>query len=117
MKVSKLDLSELLDSEEVIAGVLNDALQSNDSAVLMRTIGYVAKARGVAQISEATGLGRESLYKTLSENSHPRFETILKILNALNVQMTIVPKKIAHKKPLVVAETKAAYVAHRRLKP
>lgn len=53
MKVSKLDLSELLDSEEVIAGVLNDALQSNDSAVLMRTIGYVAKARGVAETKAA----------------------------------------------------------------
>lgn len=78
MKTSKLELSELLDSEKVIAGVLNDALQSGDVMVLLRTIGYVAKARGIVQILEATGLGRESLYKTLNENSRPRFETVLK---------------------------------------
>lgn len=71
MKTSKLELSELLDSEEVIAGVLNDALQSGDVTVLLRTIGYVAKAREIVQILEATGLGRESLYKTLNENSRP----------------------------------------------
>ncbi|MCQ2050553.1 MAG: putative addiction module antidote protein, partial [Candidatus Saccharibacteria bacterium] len=63
MKTSKLDLSKLLHSEEVIVRVLNDALQSGDIAVLLRTIGYVAKARGIAKISGATGLGRESLYK------------------------------------------------------
>ena len=108
MKTSKLDLSELLDSEEVIVGVLNDALQSGDIAVLLRTIGYVAKARGVAKISGATGLGRESLYKALHENSHPRFETVLKVLNALDVQMTVVPKSTS-KRRMVVAEKKARY--------
>ncbi|MCQ2123442.1 MAG: putative addiction module antidote protein [Fibrobacter sp.] len=111
MKTSKLDLSELLDSEDVIAGVLNDALQSGDSVALLRTIGYVAKARGIAQISQATGLGRESLYKALNENAHPRFETILKVLGALNVQIAVVPKKKPAKKHLVVAEKKTKYSA------
>ena len=111
MKTSKLDLSELLDSEEVIASVLNDALQSNDTKILLRTIGYVAKARGIAQISEITGLGRESLYKALNENSHPRFETILKVLNALNVQMTIMPKIPPKRRHMVMAEKRARYRA------
>ncbi|MCQ2097791.1 MULTISPECIES: addiction module antidote protein [unclassified Fibrobacter] len=114
MKTSKLDLSELLDNEEVIAGVISDALQSNDSTVLLRTIGYVAKARGIAQIAKATGLGRESLYKALDEDAHPRFDTILRVLNALNVQMIAVPKVRTKRKvtrKLAVAEKKAAYKA------
>lgn len=111
MKTSKLDLSELLDNEEVIAGVLNDALQSNDTAILLKTIEYVAKARGIAQIAKETGLGRESLYKALNENAHPRFETVIKVLQALNVQMTITPKSAPRKRRLVVADRKKSYLA------
>ncbi|MDR3088977.1 MAG: putative addiction module antidote protein [Desulfobulbaceae bacterium] len=49
----------------------------------------VAKARGVAQLAKETGLSRESLYKTFSAGTKPRFETILKITNALGVPLGV----------------------------
>jgi probable addiction module antidote protein len=50
----------------------------------------VAKARGTAQIAEAAGLGRESLYKALNKGAHPRYETINAVLHALGVKFTVV---------------------------
>lgn len=111
MKTSRLDLSELLDNDEVIAGVISDALESGDSNILLRTLGHVAKARGMSQISQDSGLGRESLYKALDENAHPRFDTVMRVLNALNIQMIAVPKKSVtkRKRKMPVAENGATY--------
>lgn len=111
MKTSRLDLSELLDNDEVIAGVISDALESGDSNILLRTLGHVAKARGMSQISQDSGLGRESLYKALDENAHPRFDTVMRVLNALNIQMIAVPKKpvTKRKRKMAVAENGATY--------
>jgi probable addiction module antidote protein len=50
----------------------------------------VAKARGIAQIAKDSGLGRESLYKTLSAGAHPRFETITSVPHALGVKFAVV---------------------------
>ena len=49
----------------------------------------VAKARGMTQIAKETGLGRESLYKALRLGSHPRFETIKTVLQALGVKIVV----------------------------
>jgi len=82
------DISDHLDSDETIAGYLTAAAEDEDPNVLLGALAHVAKARGMAQVAKAAGLGRESLYKTLAPGSHPRFETIQAILRALNVQTT-----------------------------
>jgi probable addiction module antidote protein len=66
--------------------------KSDDPALFLRAIGHIARSKGMSQIAEKTGLGRESLYKALDEKAHPRFETIFKVLNAMGIQMTLVPK-------------------------
>ncbi len=58
-------------------------------AVFVAALGEVAKARGMAQIAKDAGLGRESLYKTLSASAHPRFETISAVLRALGVKFAV----------------------------
>jgi probable addiction module antidote protein len=50
----------------------------------------------MAQLSAETGLGRESLYKTLSAGSKPRFETILKVIRALGLGLTVQPANAEH---------------------
>jgi len=47
----------------------------------------------MAQIAKDAGLGRESLYKTLSAGAHPRFETINSVLHALGVKFTVVAER------------------------
>jgi probable addiction module antidote protein len=57
--------------------------------VLLNALGDVAKARGMAEVAKASGLGRESLYKTLAPGAKPRFETIATIMRALNVGFSV----------------------------
>ena len=89
------DAADYLDSEEVIAEYLNVALASELPDLFLRAIADVAKARGMAQLAKDTGLGRESLYKALAPGAKPRYDTVLKLIRALGVelQMTPVPRK------------------------
>lgn len=84
------DAADYLDSEEVIAEYLSAAAEDANPDVFLIALGDVAKARGMAKIAKASGLGRESLYKALSAGAHPRHETISAILRALGVKFTVV---------------------------
>lgn len=86
-QTTEFDPASYLDNEEVIAEYLNQALASGDTDLLLSAIGDVAKAKGMGNIAQRTGLGRESLYKALSAGAKPRFETIIKVLQALGIQM------------------------------
>jgi probable addiction module antidote protein len=81
------DASSYLDSDEMIAEYLTAAAEDDDPNVLLAALADVAKARGMKQVAEAAGLGRESLYKTLAPGAHPRFQTVQAILKALNVRL------------------------------
>ena len=70
-KTTTFDISHYLDSKEMIAEYLSQVLQEGDSDELIQAIGYIAKAKGMSQIAQDTGLGRESLYKTFNSNSKP----------------------------------------------
>jgi len=87
MKITKFDVTDHLDNEEVIAEYLAAAMESSDPDVFLAALGDVAKARGMAQLAKDSGLSRESLYKTLAPGAKPRFETIMKITKALGVPM------------------------------
>lgn len=86
-KITDLDISEYLDTEESIASYLSSIMEDGDPQLLLSAISDVAKARGMAKIASDSGLGRESLYKALKPESKPRFETILKVLNSLGVKI------------------------------
>ena len=60
------DVADYLDNEETIAEYLNAAAEDADPAVLLAALSDVAKARGMATVAKAAGLGRESLYKALA---------------------------------------------------
>jgi len=86
-KVTTFDISQYLDSDEMIAEYLSQVFEDGDTDELIEAIGNVAKAKGMTQISKDTGLGRESLYKTFSPGAKPRFETIIKVLQSFNIKL------------------------------
>ncbi|WP_419770936.1 MAG: addiction module antidote protein [Candidatus Marinarcus sp.] len=86
-KLTTFDISEYLDSKEMIAEYLTQVLQEGNTDELLVAIGNIAKAKGMAQIANDTGLGRESLYKAFQEGAKPRFETVLKVLNSFGVKL------------------------------
>jgi probable addiction module antidote protein len=88
-KFKPFDISAYLDDDEVIAEFLTAALEDPNPDVFLSAVGKVAKARGMTEIAEQTGLGRESLYKALSPGSKPRYDTVLKVLQSLGVKLTV----------------------------
>ncbi len=88
-KLTDFDLSEYLDSPEAIAEYMSQVIADGDQNELLRAIGYIAKAKGMTQISQETGLGRESLYKTFQEGTEPKFSTISKVLKAMGLGLQI----------------------------
>lgn len=89
--ITEFDLADYLDSEEMIAEYLTQVLAEGDTDELLQAIGHVAKARGMSQIAKDTGLGRESLYKAFAPGAKPRFETVLKVMHALGVELHAQP--------------------------
>ena len=87
------DRAAYLDNYAVIAEYLSAAAEDPNPKVFVAALGDVAKARGMAQIAKDSGLGRESLYKTLSAGAHPRFETINSVLHALGVKFAVVAER------------------------
>ena len=86
-ELSSFDAARYLDSEEAVAEFIDAALETGDPAVLIRALGEVARAQGMARVAKRSGLGRESLYKALQPSSHPRFETILRVAQALGIRL------------------------------
>lgn len=90
-QVTPFDAADYLDDEETIALYLNAALEDPNPDVLLAAIRDVARARGMTQLANAAGLGRESLYKALTPGARPRYDTVLKLLHALGVRLTATP--------------------------
>ena len=91
METSKFDISDYLDSNEMIAEYLNAVLEEGDDSDIITAIGHVAKAMGMTKIADDTGMSRTSLYKALSEGAKPQFATIMKVLKAVGGQMQVNP--------------------------
>ena len=90
-KLLPFDMVTLLDSDEMISEYLSQVLEDGDADELLSALGYIAKAKGMANVAKDSGLGRESLYKALTPGSHPRFDTILKVIKALGVKLHAEP--------------------------
>ena len=88
------DITEYLDSEEAMAEYLSQVLEDGDNEEFLRAIGHIAKAKGMAQIAKDTGLGRESLYKAFRPNAKPRFDTVMKVIDALKIQLNARPQLV-----------------------
>jgi probable addiction module antidote protein len=93
-RYAPFDVAEYLDNDEVIAEYLTAAMEDPNPDVFLAALGDVAKARGMAQIANEAGLGRESLYKALSSGAHPRYDTIKAVLGALGVKLSVVPNHL-----------------------
>ena len=90
IKVSNLpdfDAAPYLDSEEAIAAYLTDILMANDPALLAASLGDIARARGMSEIANASGITREALYKALRPDAQPRFDTVSRVCAALGVKL------------------------------
>ena len=89
--VSRWDTAEFLDTQEDIDAYLQVAFESGDARQITKALGNVAKARGMMDIAKKTGLTREHLYTSLSENGNPTLQTLTVVMNTLGYQLSITP--------------------------
>jgi probable addiction module antidote protein len=85
------DPAEHLDTEEDMVAYLEAALEEGDAALVAAALGDIARAKGMTQVARDAGLGRESLYKALSPSGNPEFSTILRVIQALGLQLHAAP--------------------------
>ena len=89
MSLKQFDVVDFLDSDEAMVEYLNAALEEQDPAFFAKAIGDVARARGMTAIAEASGVGRQSLYRALSSDGNPRLETLFRVLESLDLRLAV----------------------------
>ncbi|MDR1469429.1 MAG: putative addiction module antidote protein [Spirochaetaceae bacterium] len=89
MKTTKWDPAEFIDTKEDVFAHLEIALEDGDMNFLLKTIGYIARSEGMAQIAHELGVTREGLYESLSPSGTPSFETVLKLLDMSGFRLKI----------------------------
>lgn len=89
--VKKFDIAEHLDTPELVAGFISDALDTGDSAFIAGALGIAARAKGMTKIAEDAGLSREQLYRSLSKAGNPTLTTFLAALKALGLEIHASP--------------------------
>ena len=88
-KITRYDIAEHLRTREEMAAYLEACLEEADgnAAFIAKALGDIARAKGMAQVARDSGLSRESLYKALSGERSPDFDTILKVVGALGLKL------------------------------
>ena len=88
-KITRYDIAEHLRTREEMAAYLEACFEEADgnAAFIAKALGDIARAKGMAQVARDSGLSRESLYKALSGERSPDFDTILKVVGALGLKL------------------------------
>ena len=83
------DPTNYLETEEDILYYLEAAMEGNDPKHIASALGDVARSKGMTEVANKAGLGRQALYSALSENGNPTLETLTAVLSALGLELTV----------------------------
>jgi probable addiction module antidote protein len=86
-----LNAVDYRDQPKMIAKLLNNALATGDTTVVIMTIGDLLRAHGMSEFARRTGLDRRTLYKSFGGNVMPNLDRFLKTLAALEVELVVKP--------------------------
>ena len=89
LKVVPFDPAEHIETEDDILHYLEAAMEGNDPKHIASALGDVARSKGMSEIARKAGVGRQALYSALSDNGNPTLETLVGVLNALGLQLTV----------------------------
>lgn len=89
IKVTDYDPANALVDDEEIAFFMADALETGDAAFIAQALGVVARAKGMTSVATETGLSREQLYRSFSEEGNPTLKSTLAVMKALGIELTI----------------------------
>ena len=88
-KTFPFDVADSLETPQDMAAYLEACMEvaDGDAAFIAKALGDIARCKGMTEVARRTGLSRESLYKALSGERSPSFDTVLKVLTALGLEL------------------------------
>lgn len=89
MELRPFDPANYLETEEDILFYLEAAMEGNDAKHIASALGNIARSKGMSEIARKAGLGRQALYKALSEDGNPTLETLVAVLGVLGLELTV----------------------------
>lgn len=89
MKLTKFETTDYLKTKEDIRTYLTVSLEDYGMEGFISALGDVAKIKGMSEVSKETNLSRQNLYKALSKNSNPKFDTVNKVVESLGFKLQI----------------------------
>ncbi len=89
MKYSRFDIADYLDSDEACAAYLTAVFEEKDPDFVLVALGDIARARGMTKLAEDAGLDRKILCDALRPGARPSFETVFRIMEAMNITMQV----------------------------
>ena len=92
LKVFPFDPASHLETDEDILIYLEAAMEGNDPGHIASALGDVARSKGMTEIARKSGLGRQALYAALSGTGNPTLETLLAVLEALGLELSVHPR-------------------------
>ncbi len=86
---TRYDVAEHLRNPAEMAAYLEACFEeaNGDASFIAKALGDIARAKGMSKVARDAGLSRESLYKALSGERNPNFDTILKVIMALGLKL------------------------------
>jgi probable addiction module antidote protein len=89
LETTAYDSADYLKTREDVVAYLEAVFEDGDPALIAHALGVIARAEGMSEVARQAGLTRASLYKALSADGHPEFATVLKVVQALGLKLTI----------------------------
>ncbi|MCL2721867.1 MAG: putative addiction module antidote protein [Treponema sp.] len=87
--VKDWNLADEIETKEDVLGILDAALEENDTEFLFKVIGDIARSKGMSQIARELELNRENLYRSFSQDGNPSFNTVAKVLDNLGFHLSV----------------------------
>lgn len=88
---TELDIATLLRSDEAIEDFLKDVIEEGETAYIAHAIGIAARAKGMTKVADDTGLAREALYRSFSEEGNPSLKSTIAVLKSLGFALSVRP--------------------------
>ena len=92
-RTKPFDAAEYIYSDDEARIYLEEVMKDGDAAEIADAIGVVARARGMTAIAKESGMSRESLYRALSPFGNPELATVMKVLEAMGLKLSVEPKR------------------------
>jgi len=87
------DVAEMLKTDEMIAVFLDEAFKTGEAAYIAHSLGIAARAKSMIKVAQDSGLCREQLYRSFSEQGNPTLRSLLAVMQAMGLRLAVQPRQ------------------------